>query len=416
MKLITKTILYYLLICIPLLAIAGICSYFLINSELRESIDESLARELPAATKIIDSWKEPHTIYLSTDSLSFVKPAAQEGLNNNFSDTGIYRRDEFENYRVLNSYYHSNGTIYQVSIYKTTIEKDELMEGLLSSFVLIIIFLLTAFFIINWLLSKKLWKPFYQTLDALNTYDIKKRQRLPFAPATIVEFDQLSTGLNKMTAKIHSDFMQLKEFTENASHEMQTPLAVAKANLSLLMQSSNLKEEEMDQLQVLENTIKKLASLHKTLMLLAKIENNQYAAHATLYLKETVLHNLEQYADFIEAKKLQLHLELDHELQTNMDPALADILISNLIQNAIRHNKNQGAIFVRSTHHTLSIMNTGEPLTIQKDELFLRFKKEDVSTNSLGLGLAIVKSIVSLYDFEITYSFTSGLHIFTLKL
>jgi two-component system OmpR family sensor kinase len=415
MKLITKTILYYLLICIPLLVIAAICSYFLINGELEESIDESLARELPVATRIIDSWKEPHTLYLSTDSLSFVRPVTQEGFKNNFSDTSIFHQDEFESYRVLNSYYHSKGIIYQVTICKTTIEKDELMEGLLSSFVLIILFLVTAFFIINWWLSQKLWKPFYQTLTELNTYDIKKHQRQTFTSAAIVEFDQLSKGLNKMTDKIHSDFMQLKEFTENASHEMQTPLAVAKASLSLLMQSSNLKEEEMDQLQILENTIKKLASLHKTLMLLAKIENNQYAANTIVYLKKTILNNLEQYADFIEARKIQLHLELDNELKTHMDPALADILISNLLQNAIRHNKNQGDIFIRSTVNTLSITNTGEPLTIQK-ELFLRFKKEDATANSLGLGLAIAKSITSLYDFEINYSFASGLHTFTLKL
>jgi two-component system OmpR family sensor kinase len=417
MKLLTKTILYYLLICIPLLVIAAICSYFLINGELQESVDESLAKELPVAINLIDSWKEPHTTYLSADRLSYIKPITQEGLKSNFTDTSIYHQDEFENYRVLNKYYHRNGIIYQIAISKTTIEKDELMEGLFSSFVLITFFLLIAFFICNWLLSQKLWKPFYQTLRELANYDIKKHQRQKFAPASILEFDQLNTGLNKMTDKIHSDFIQLKEFTENASHEMQTPLAVAKANLSLLMQSSNLKEEEMDQLQVLENTIKKLASLHKTLMLLAKIENNQYVAKVSVHLKKVVMHNLEQYGDFIEAKKIQLQLELDHALQTNMDPALADILISNLLQNAIRHNKNQGNIFIRSTADTLILANTGEPLSIQTDELFFRFKKEDASSNSLGLGLAIVKSITSLYDFEITYSFSSAnLHTFTLKI
>lgn len=416
MKLLTKTILYYLLTCIPLLVIAGICSYFLINGELQESIDESLGRELPLATRIIDSWKEPKVFYLNADHLSLIKPIQQGSNKNSFGDTSIYIQHEFENYRVLNSFYASNGIPYQITIYKTTIEKDELMEGLLSSFILIIAFLVIAFFIINWLLSKKLWRSFYQTLTDLTNYDIKKQQPQKFAAATILEFDQLNTSLNKMTAKIHTDFIQLKEFTENASHEMQTPLAVAKANLSLLMQSSNLKELEMDQLQAIENTLKQLSSLHKTLMLLAKIENNQYADNTWIDFKKVVMQNLEQYADFIEAKMIGLNLDLDHDLQVNMNPTLATVLISNLLQNAIRHNKNRGEIFIRSTANTLSISNTGDPLIIQKDELFLRFKKNDAAANSLGLGLAIVKSITTLYNFEITHSFASGFHTFTLKL
>jgi signal transduction histidine kinase len=416
MKLLTKTILYYLLICIPLLVIAAIFSYYFINTELQESVDESLTRELPVATLIIDSWKEPRTFYLSADHLSVIKPVT-ESRKTIFSDTSIYKQNEFENYRVLTSNYHSNGVIYQITIYKTIIEKEELREALLSTFILIIAFLVIAFFIINWWLSKKLWRPFYQTLQGLNKYDVKKQQQQKFSHVNTHEFDQLNSGLNKMVDKIHSDYMQLQEFTENASHEMQTPLAVIKASLSLLIQSPHLREMEMDQLQTIENNLKQLSALHKTLMLLAKIENNQYADNTTVALKKTVLQNLERYADFIEAKNIQLHLELADDLQTNMDEALADILISNLLQNAIRHNKNKGEIFIRSTANSLFITNTGDPLTVASDELFLRFKKNDASGNSLGLGLAIVKSITSVYNFDITHSFASaGLHTFTLKI
>jgi two-component system OmpR family sensor kinase len=416
MKLLTKTILYYLLICIPLLVVAAICSFYFIDTELQESIDESLIRELPVATIIIDSWKEPRIFYLSADHLSFIKPVTESHADK-FSDTSIYRQDEFESYRVLTSYYPSNGISYQITLFKTTIEKDELLEGLLSTFILILVFLVIAFFIINWWLSKKLWRPFYRTLEDLNKYDVKKQQPQKFAAATTLEFDQLNSGLTKMTEKIYSDYTQLQQFTENASHEMQTPLAVIKANLSLLMQSPHLKEMEMDQLQTIENNLQQLSALHKTLMLLAKIENDQYTNNTTVALKKTILHNLERYADFIEAKNIQLHLELVNELETKIDETLADILISNLLQNAIRHNKNKGEIFIRSTRNFLSISNTGDPLIIPSDELFLRFKKNDASANSLGLGLAIVKSITSLYNFEITHSFSStGLHTFTLKL
>jgi signal transduction histidine kinase len=388
----------------------------MINAELQESIDESLEMDLPFATRIIDAWKAPHTCYLNADHLSTIKPVPNGNYQLDFKDTSIYKQGEFENYRILHSYYSHDGLTYKITLFKTTIEKDELMEGLLSTFMLITAFLVIAFFIVNWLLSKKLWKPFYQTLDILTNYDIQKQQPQIFNPQPTFEFNQLNAGLAKMTMKIHTDFIQLKEFTENASHEMQTPLAVAKANLSLLLQSSNLKETEMDQLQTIENSLKQLSSLHKTLMLLAKIENNQFAGNTTVDLRKTVMTNLERYADFIKARNIQIHLEIGTEVRTIMDPALADILISNLLQNALWHNIHNGEVFIRSEQNTLSISNTGNPLTIKTEELFLRFKKDDPSSKSLGLGLAIVKSIVSLYDFEIIYACSSpAIHTFTLK-
>ena len=146
---------------------------------------------------------------------------------------------------------------------KSTLEKEDLLESLFSSFILIIIFLILAFFIVNWWIAKKLWSPFYSTLSKLEAYDIKQHHTYGFDSSSTKEFDQLNKVLNTMTDKLYSDFLQQKEFTENASHEMQTPLAVVKANLSLLMQSPNLREEEMNHLQSIENTIKKLTALNK---------------------------------------------------------------------------------------------------------------------------------------------------------
>ncbi len=417
MKLISKTIFYYLLISFPLLIIAGLFSYFLIRSEVRVGTDESLLKEQIHAEQLINSFKEPRVVYLSLDSLSYILPTNETLLSHIYTNKLIYDKLEQEelNFRTLTSYYTSNNQTYQIVVSKATMEEDELMEGLFSAFVVIIIFLLLGFFLVNFILSKTLWKPFYKTLTTLNQYDVKYHTATHFEKESVKEFNQLNSALNKMTDKIYEDFIQQKEFTENASHEMQTPLAVVKANLSLLMQSPNLMEEEMNQLQSIENTIKKLSALNKALILLSKIENNQFNENTSVNLKEKIEAAIKNYQDLIQAKNIKIDLQLDNDLIIQFNPTLADVLVTNLLQNAIRHNNDGGIITISIHNHKLSISNSGEPLSISENELFVRFKKNDASKDSLGLGLSIIKSITSLYGFDLQYAYIDEMHTFNLN-
>ena len=357
MKLISKTLIYYLLISLPLLVIAGLLSYFLIKAELRDGTDETLMSEKVNAQKLIHSLKDSKTIYLSSDSLSNIKLISGK-LNSGFIDTLIYDQEENENVaaRMLRSYYDFNNNIYQITVVKTTMEEEELLEGILAAFALIIGFLIVSFVIVNWLLSKTLWNPFYKTLSELNKYEIKNHEQHQFAPEKTLEFNQLNAALNKMMEKIYSDYVQQKEFTENASHEMQTPLAVVKANLSLLMQSPHLKEDEMNRLQTIENTIKKLSSLNKALILLSKIENNQFSESEEIQVKSVVSKIADNFIDVIHSKNISLDLMLNQDISTKMNPTLAEILITNLLQNAIRHNTENGQITIELKENSLIIL------------------------------------------------------------
>lgn len=417
MKLISKTLIYYLLLSLPLLVVAGLLSYFLIKGELLDGTDESLTSEKLKAEKLIRSLKSSNTIYLSSDSLSNIKLSSGSKLNSSFIDTLIFDQEENENIgaRILKSNYTFNGNTYQITLVKSTMNQEELLEGILATFALIVGFLIVSFVIVNWLLSKTLWKPFYSTLLQLNKYEIKNHEHHHFNPENTIEFNQLNDALNKMMDKIYSDFIQQKEFTENASHEMQTPLAVVKANLSLLMQSPNLKEDEMNRLQTIENTIKKLSSLNKALILLSKIENNQFNESDTINIKNTVARITDNFAEVIQSKNMNLDLNLNEDILAKMNPALAEVLITNLLQNAIRHNNESGKITIESKGNQLSISNTGMPLNIPEEQLFMRFKKNDASKESLGLGLAIVKSICKSNNIDIGYSFQNGFHTFTLN-
>jgi signal transduction histidine kinase len=417
MKLISKTIIYYLLISLPLIVIAGILSYYFIKSELSEGMNESLLAEKIRAEKLITTFKVPQNVYLSSDSLSHIKIANKIDKITMFSNTSLYNQQLQEDieYRILKTNFQYNNTNYAITISKTTFEDNELLEGLLSAFVLIVCFLVLSFFIVNWFISKTLWQPFYKTLSELNKYDLRKQAQQNFKSSNIKEFNQLNIALNKMKEKIQGDFLQQKEFTENAAHEMQTPVAILKANISLLLQSPHIKEEEMNHLQNMENTLKKLSALNKSLLILTKIENNQFPENLSVNLNETITKMLIQYEDLIVLKKLRLTTKLGIINDVIMNPSLAEILIANLIQNAIRHNIIDGEIIIISTENNISFSNSGEPLRIPKQELFTRFKKNDASQDSLGLGLSIVKSIATMYEIEINYDFNNNMHHFTLK-
>src|ERR1700751_5723581 len=267
MKLLNKTIFYYLLISLPLLLISGYISYYMIKGDVKEGTDESLWMEKLNAAKLIRAFKEPHNLILSYDSLSKITQVNSAEKGYVFSDTSIYEKaeNEYENHRMLKAYQAINGKNYLITLTKPTLEEEGLIEGLVSSLLVVVAFLMLAFFVVNWLLSKILWKPFYKTINTLENYDLKNSTHPDFSSSNIKEFSRLNEALEKMTNKIYNDFIHQKEFTENAAHEMQTPLAVMKAKLDLIIQSPNLKEEEMNQLQAIGGSVNKLASLNKAL-------------------------------------------------------------------------------------------------------------------------------------------------------
>lgn len=416
MKLISKTLFYYLLISLPLLVTASYFSYYLIFDEVREGTDISLWKEKRNAENLIKTFDVPKDVVLSTDGFSRIRHVDHGGPKYIFTDTLIYDKDEEENvnHRILNAFVKVKDNYYQITLAKPTLEEDALIEGLGSSLLMVLGFLVLSFFAVNWLLSQWLWKPFYKTIDQLREYDIKKAGHVRLERSGTREFDQLNTTLNEMSEKIFRDFIHQKEFTENAAHEMQTPLAVIKAKLDLLIQSPNLKEEEMNQLQSIDTSVSKLASLNKALLLLAKIENNQFKEATEINLTQVIEKTLLNYEEVIDSKQLSLKKELEGNVMLRMNPVLCEILISNLIQNATRHNISRGFLNIKLTADSLTVSNSGNSLNIKAEELFERFKKNDASRESIGLGLSIVKSITALYNVKISYNYLENTHTFTL--
>jgi len=404
------------MVSLPLLIITAAISYFLIKRAVNENLNEIMWADKKRAETLIDGFVAPKNMVLSLDSMSTIKADTSGTIGYRY--TRMIRMDEDAEqveYRALKSFYKAKDKIYLITIVKPKPEEDDLIENLLQTLLITIGFLVFSFLLINWILSKTLWKPFNETMRQLSNYDIRNNNTFQFNKTSTSEFQRLNETVLKMTDKVKTDFLSQKEFTENASHEIQTPLAVIKARIDLLLQSPNLKENEMSQLQVIENAVGKLSSLNKALLLLTKIDNNQFKEIESVDIKEVFKKTLVIYGDAFPARNIELNTVFSYDLKVNMNPVLAEILVSNLIQNGIRHNNDGGKICIHVNENGFSVSNTGKPLKIDASELFERFKKNDASKESLGLGLSIVKSIIGVSGLKINYAYEGGEHIFTVK-
>jgi signal transduction histidine kinase len=285
-------------------------------------------------------------------------------------------------------------------------------------------------FSVNFFVSKSVWIPFRDTISKLKNYKLAGGSGLVLKKTRITEFAQLNEVLKIMSDRIQQDFISLKEFTENASHEIQTPLAVIISRLELLIQSENLNELEMKLIQDTYNAAGRLSKLNQFLILLTKIENLQFRKTSKINIASVIDKYLSDLEEIIEQKNITITKQYasiitvsgsaNSELQTmnyqlNINPTLADILVSNLISNAIKHNISGGEIIINISEKKLMISNTGEPLIQNPDELFERFKKARVDSESLGLGLSIVKKITEIYGMNLKYTYSAPLHNITIS-
>lgn len=416
MRLLTKTGQLQLVFTLPVVIIIIIISYRVISSSITESIDETLISEKLQAEKFIRN-NDSLAYYIDNiDQSPEIKKVIDRSITKDiFYDSLIlekYDNDESENapYRILKSKYIYNNNAYSITLKKATVEENDLISIVAVTIILLLLALIVSVTIIQWIAAKKTWQPFYTTLDKLKKFQLAKTADIKFAETGIKEFDDLHASLNELTQKIIADFTLQKQFTENASHEMQTPLAVIRSKVELLVQSRNLGEHESELIHSIDETINKLAQLNQALLLLSKIENKQFSEKKNIALKQLLEKIIRQQEDFIEQKEIKVTIQITEQANLYMNTILADVLFGNLISNAIKHNIQQGYIQITVTHNQFEIVNSGNQLKKTTAQLFNRFSKDDASSESLGLGLAIVKQICTLCAFKIEYNYSHTLH------
>lgn len=219
-----------------------------------------------------------------------------------------------------------------------------------------------------------------------------------------------------MADKIHRDYVNMKEFTENAAHEMQTPLAVVQSKMELLLQDANLTDQQVEAILDSSTALSRLSKLNQSLLLLAKIENNQYETGELINLKDVTQKYLKLFDELIKDKHLKINTNFEEEFSLTLHPLLADSLVSNLLGNAVKYNYDGGEIFIEIKAQKYSITNSSTLPSIDQKQLFKRFNKTNgVSETSNGLGLAIVKKICDTHNLSITYHAENNMHSFIVQ-
>jgi signal transduction histidine kinase len=275
--------------------------------------------------------------------------------------------------------------------------------------------LLAGLLLINRYLSKRIWLPFYTALEKLRHYRVEQHQPLELVWSSINEFRDLNRSLEELTERVHSSYLSQKEFSENASHEIQTPLAIFQSKLELLMQTYPLNEEQAELIGDMANASQRLGKLNKSLILLTRIENLQFAETELILLATVIERNIQQLQPQAEGKHITVRCDIQGNLLLKANRSLLEILVANLLGNAIRHNSHGGVIEVGLVKDKLVIGNTGRPTALDPQQIFLRFHKESTDAGSIGLGLEIVRQITHLYGWNVEYAFEDGLHTFTVQ-
>ncbi len=412
MKLFTKYTRVNLLATIIIFLLSVIAFYFAIRFIVIDQVDSDLKieeREIETYVKEHNALPEPIPVKDQKISYSLT---GDHSHKKRFTTIAI--KGERDSFRILQFGITVNEKNYVATVAKSLEGTDDLANSILLISLATILLIMGTSLIINRVLLKRLWKPFYSSMDVLKNFRVDKKQSLNFPSTQIDEFTFMNQTLQKTTNQAQQEYSLLKEFTENASHEMQTPLAIIRSKLDLLIQDENLSEGQSKTMQSAYSAIEKLSRLNQSLLLLAKIENNQFAETTNINLKQKLEEKLDAFHELWQNQNISVSSSLG-DATVCLNNELTDILLNNLLSNATRHNFSNGSIKIVLKEKTLEISNSSKEKELNSKQMFLRFFSQDKKSRYNGLGLSIIKQICDVSGFSIRYLFTGNEHQFVLS-
>ncbi len=321
-------------------------------------------------------------------------------------------RKETIPFQMMRTIISFSGKQYALTTFVSSEEITHLKIAVFGSQFLIYLILFFAIFRINKRLSITLWQPFYHTMNSLDSYDIHKQQAPELETSTGTdEFNELNKAIKQLSDRNTQAYNNQKQFVENASHEIQTPLAVIRSKVELLMEQPELSPASAELIMDIGDANNRLSKMNHTLILLSKIQNNQFLERSDLNLSEILDKNLKNLSGYYLENMPVYRLEIPKAVILKGNAELIDILCSNLLRNAVIHNRPSGSIKIKLDFTHLLIENTGDALDIDPQLLFERFRTANTKLiKTTGLGLSLVKQICDLHGFKATYTYEDSLH------
>jgi len=404
---------YYLATLIIVFVAGSLAAYLILKSIINQEFNEKLFAEQDQLLYELRNYENlEKTYYLNIGDLIEINEVAENpNIPPTLIDTVMY--DPYEKkelpFRLLTFSSEIKSRFYVITISKSLLPNQDLMEGVSEIMLGIALMLMVSLGLLNRFIFKKLWHPFHQIIDQLHKFQITHPEQLAIEPSHVEEFNDLRQVLDKMISKSIYDYKTLKEYTENTSHEIQTPLAIIKNKAEMLLQEP-LSEAQLNEVSKIYEAAGRLSRLKEGLSTLTKIDNNQFVESEPIELKAFIMSRLSGFDELVDLKGLKVDVRFEANPILNFSNDLMYMMVTNLLSNSIKHNIQNGTIRIILTQNHLVIENTGRDPGIPTSSLFDRFKRSGDGHESTGLGLSIIKRIADLYDMTILYTYEDGWH------
>lgn len=414
MKLFTKYNRINVVASILIFFVGCLAFYVVLNYVLIRQLDKTLRSEKSEILQYAKEHNElPEIVNTNEQKINYI-PIEAPIIKPIYLSSKVWdeREGEKEWKRTLVFNVAIAGKNYKAVVIKSQVETEELLSLIIGLAVGMIALIITANYFINKIVLRKLWQPFYDTINRIGDYQLSKRQALQLPVTAIDEFNLLNDNFNNMTQKIEHEYETLKEFTGNAAHEMQTPLAVIAHNTDALMQDEFVLKNHHQTIAIIEQSINRLSRLNQSLLLLTKIDNQRFALNETVQWQELVQQKVDELQELITSQGLQIMVDFE-QVATQFNHHLADIVISNLINNAIRYNVSNGSITISLKNNQLVIANTSNLSALAIEKIGTRFYRHPATKlDGNGLGLSIVKQICNVAGYQFVYNYIDLEHQF----
>lgn len=406
---------------LAVITIWALLFHTLILDEVYDNVDDGLKNQ--KIEIIRESYINPEIVKTNEFGLAQfrireVKPEDYNEANRLSNEMVFMPYDgEDEPYRVLRTgFYGRDGKPYSLEIRTSTVEEDDLIVDLSVSLLVLYFLILIGILLINHFGLSKAFKPFEKIIQQLQKYKFGQARHLEKVETNVMEFEILQTEISSMILRNEQVFRDQKLFIENASHELQTPLAIAINKIDLILDQSDLAEKDFVQLVETKNSLWRMVNLNKSLLMLSRIENQHYSTKEEVNFNELIEEILDDYQLILEDKSIQIEFIQHNQFSILFNLDLARILVSNLLRNAVRHNNEENKIRIVIDLEEISIGNTSDHPPLDSSMIFNRFYKHGNHENSNGLGLSIVQSIVNNQkNIHISYKYQDRLHQFILR-
>ncbi len=382
---------------------------------LRDYSDEIISRKL-AGTELPDRFNGVyHTYYIVEVTPEYA--AEHQGVEYRDAETYMVTQEDFASSRMRSQIFMDrDGKYYKIAVSLPTFERETLVEHALGWTVLLFFVLLVTLIIIAVLVLDYNMRPFRDLMDWMDGY-VPGHPHGPIPSKTdVVEFQKLAASVKEAVDRFEHEYEERRIFIGNAAHELQTPLAVCQNRIEMMMDRPDLDEEMASELVKLHRSIQHLVRLNKTLLLLSKIENDQFPDTAEVDFMAMLRDAVELNDEIYSYKNIRSSFVSDGAFAVTVNEQMASVLVNNLLKNAYAHSPQKGNVEVHVTSSGFSVSNPGEA-PLDRSRMFSRFylpggRKE----GSTGLGLALAYSVCERNGMKLSYDFSDNRHIFSVKI